>query len=365
MKDNSQTRRVEKKHNQNKLLPSKIRRKILQHVWFIRGLLLGFVIILFLLISNFVIGYLKNTKSYYYVSLIKNFIFTPESKLNSYNDRTNVLILGKAGGTHEAPDLTDSVIFTSIDWMNRNITLISISRDIWIPDLRAKLNSVYYWGNKRQDKGGIILARSEVEEIVGQPIHYVVVIDFEGFVGIINVLGGVNVSVERDFIDSKYPIAGKENDICVNDIEYKCRYETVYFNSGFQSMDGEKALKFARSRNAQGEEGTDFARAARQQKILDAAKDRILSIGTLSSVGKIKKIEKILVENIESDIKLEEAVTLGGIIFRARNNIRPYVLPESLLINPVISPKYDNLYVFIPKSGDWNEVNEWVDAKLN
>ena len=58
------------------------------------------------------------------------------------------------------------------------VSFLSIPRDIWIESLRIKLNSAYYWGNERQENGGLILAKSSVEEIIGSPVHYAVVIDF-------------------------------------------------------------------------------------------------------------------------------------------------------------------------------------------
>jgi LCP family protein required for cell wall assembly len=114
-------------------------------------------------------------------------------------------------------------MFVSIDHISPSFTIISLPRDIWIPALRAKLNSVYYWGNQKEEGGGLPLSKSVVEEIVGQPVEYGIVIDFEGFQEIIDVLGGVEVNVERSFTDERFPIEGKENDECEGDPEYKCR----------------------------------------------------------------------------------------------------------------------------------------------
>src|SRR5690242_8677058 len=61
-------------------------------------------------------------------------------------NRINLLILGVGGGTHEGPDLTDTIIFTSLDPKTKHITLVSLPRDLWIPDLSAKVNSAYTYG---------------------------------------------------------------------------------------------------------------------------------------------------------------------------------------------------------------------------
>lgn len=259
-----------KKSDKRKIVISRIKRRLLKHVWLVRASLITLILLgfyLFYFLASLILGRLGVTS---YLGLIGDFIFTPTQKIQTREDRTNILILGKGGKGHEAPDLTDTVIFASINHTDPSLSLVSLPRDIWIPELRAKLNSTYYWGNQKKDGGGLILTKATVESIVGQPVHYGLVIDFSGFMKIVDVLGGVEVDVERGFVDEKYPIAGKEDDECDGDLEYKCRYETIRFEEGAQTMNGETALIFARSRNAEGDEGTDLAREIRQQKILAA-----------------------------------------------------------------------------------------------
>ena len=269
---------------------SRVRRKLLRHLWLMRIFILS-GICLFLFVGFLGLKLiLRNTTVGEYASLFSDFVFTPSSRVKSIDGVTNVLIMGKGGAGHEAPDLTDTMIFVSIPEKDADVTLISLPRDIWIPELRAKINSAYYWGNQKASGGGLILAKSVVEEVVGKPIQYAVVIDFSEFKKIIDILGGVNVNVEHSLVDNKYPIAGKEDDPCGGDPELKCRYETVEFREGLQRMDGETALKFARSRNAEGDEGTDFARAARQQKVIEALKDRILFLRLKRQLPRLLKL---------------------------------------------------------------------------
>ncbi|MFH1971572.1 MAG: LCP family protein, partial [Patescibacteria group bacterium] len=283
-----------------------------------------------------------------YLSLFSDFIFTPTSKVQSKDNRVNVLILGKSGEGHTAPDLTDTIMFASISFIDPSIRLISIPRDIWIPEIRAKLNSAYYWG-KEKDSDGMFLSKKLVEGIMGHPIHYIVVFDFSSFIKIIDVLGGVEVNIDRSFIDEKYPIAGKENDLCDGDRLYKCRYEIIQFEEGKQLMNGETALKFVRSRNALGDEGTDIAREQRQQKIIVAVKNTVLSSKTLLSTKKLWGIWDVLKETVETNFDESSAVVVARKIFDAREDIVSSVIPEDFLINPPVSSRYDNQYVFIPK----------------
>ena len=270
-----------------------------------------------------------------------------------------------------ASELTDTIIFASVSHNSSRVTVVSLPRDIWIPEIRAKVNSSYYWGKQKMEGGGLILAKSTVEEIVGQPVHYGLVVDFSGFTKIIDVMGKINVDVERNFIDEKYPIPGKENDECEGDAqsassrkEFKCRYETIRFESGIQKMDGATALKFVRSRNAQGEEGTDIARAARQQKVLLAIREKILSPAILLSPRKLSNIWRVVKDSIESDISADIGAVLVRRALDAREEISTFVLLEELLENPPVSPRYDNQYVFVAKAGDWSEINKWVLERL-
>lgn len=344
---------------------SKIKRRILRHTTLLRvGLIVGFlaVVSLFAFVA---FNHFKKSQAGFYLRLAKNFVSAPSSKIKSFEGKTNILVLGKGGLGHEAPDLTDTMMFVSIDLVNPKINLISLPRDIWITDLRAKLNSAYYWGNKKMPGGGIILAKSTVEEIVGQPIHYAVVLDFSGFVKIIDVVGGVDVDVVHPFVDEKYPIAGKENDLCDGDPEFKCRYETISFEKGVTHMDGATALKFVRSRNAQGDEGTDLARAARQQLVLKALEDKMLSRDVYLSFSKMTQIFNVVQSSTETDLDPDAISVLARYAYNARNTVESNVLSEDLLLNPPETQKYDNLYVFIPKSGNWDETHAWVKCLLD
>ena len=185
-------------------------------------------------------------------------------------------------------------------------------------------------------------------------------IDFSGFMKIVDVLGGIEVDVEREFVDEKYPITGKENDECNGDLEYKCRYETIHFEKGLQAMDGETALIFVRSRNAEGDEGTDLARETRQQKILAAIRTKALSSEVLFSPKKILSVWKVVRESVETDMDASVGTILARRLFQTRNIIESHILPGDLLINPPIQYKYDNLYVFVPQAGNWEKVHSWV-----
>lgn len=274
--------------------------------------------------------------------------------------RTNFLILGIAGGNHSGNDLTDSMIFLSTENQTGKTLIISLPRDIWIAPLRAKLNTVYHYKGLKETK--VI-----VGEILGQKIDYALLIDFDFFTEVVDFLDGVEIEVERAFDDFKYPIAGKENDLCEGDPEYQCRYEHLRFEAGWQTMDGTKALKYVRSRNAEGEEGTDFARSQRQQRLLMAIQKKIFTPRIILNPNKTDNLIKLTLANIETDIPQPEHFDLAKIALKWRkNNFKTIVLNDDYLINPPTSQqRYDNQWVLIPKSGDWQETHKYIETLTN
>lgn len=345
---------------------SKLRRRILRHTWMIR---IGLVAVLFLVVFGsgvlFIRYFFGNNNVAQLYLLARRFLFPSYAQVKQVDNRTNILVLGKGGEEHTAPDLTDTIIVASLDQVSGKVDLVSLSRDIWVPALRAKLNSAYYWGNQKQPGGGLILAKSTVEEIIGEPIHYGLVIDFTSFTRIIDALGGVEVEVGSSFVDEKYPIPGREEDLCSGDREYKCRYETISFEKGLQTMDGETALKFVRSRNAQGDEGTDLARSVRQQKVIQAIARKLVNpLFVARNPEKIQEAIKVANSSIETDISEAAQPVLARKLISARGSVESHAVPENILVNPPVSRTYDFLYVFVPAEGSWDELHMWVDCTL-
>lgn len=351
---------------------SRLKRKVLKQVWIVRFLILASALTLIFAGLFFLQKRIANTEIGYYLGIAKDFVFPNRQKVNQTDGRTNILILGKGGEGHEAPDLTDTIIMASVSYNDPKLVFISLPRDIWIPSLRAKLNSVYYWGNQKQEASGIALAKATVEEILNLPIHYGAVVDFSGLKKIVDDLGGIDVNVKNSFVDEKYPIAGLENDLCNGDPEYKCRFEKIEFFTGTQNMSGETVLKFVRSRNSVGDEGTDFARAARQQVVVEGIKNKVLSGEILFSPKKLVLLKKTVLDLVETDISPNVAAIIMRRVVDVRGEIEHYVLPENFLEKPPTSIKYDNLYVFIPKKTDandptkrsWVEIDNWVKCVL-
>ena len=278
------------------------------------------------------------------------------AELKNQEGRINFLILGIRGFETNDADLTDTIIFISLDQKNKKAVLLSVPRDLWIEEIQAKINTAYHYG-------GFDLAKKTIAEVLGQEIDYMVVVNFESFGEIVNVLDGVMINVQRSFDDFRYPIAGKENDLCDGDKEYKCRYEHLHFDAGSQKMDGKTALKYIRSRNAEGEEGTDFARTARQQQLVLALKQKILTRNVYFNPSKVSRLFKVFQEYLVVDINRFEYGNLALLLARIDwNQMKVAALNGNLLLNP--KSHYSKQWVLVPKSGDWQEVQAFIGELL-
>ncbi len=272
--------------------------------------------------------------------------------MRNSNGRTNFLILGIRGYEVADADLTDSIFFVSLDKNSKKAVLLSIPRDLWITGIQAKINTAYHYG-------GFELAKKTVADILGQSVDYMVVINFESFGEVIDVLGGVTVNVQRTFDDFKYPIAGKENDLCNNDSEFKCRYEQVHFEAGLQTMDGATALRYIRSRNAVGEEGTDFARSARQQQLVFALKQKILTPQVYLHPSKLYRLFAVFQRGMTVDINKKDYGNLALLLSKINwGQMKTAALNGNLLITP--KNHYSKQWVLVPRSGDWQEIQKFA-----
>lgn len=332
------------------------------------------------------------------VPVATHIIFHPGAQLKQTDNRTNIALLGIGGGTHDGPDLTDTIIFASIDWKKNTVTMVSIPRDLWIPTLQndsvKKINEVYAQGENNTPATGLSDAEKVVSTVTGQPVHYGIRLDFQGFVEGIDEIGGVDVTVARTLDDYNYPISGKEDDTCNHTTDelkqfdatasaqtdtdiftfFPCRYKHLHFDPGLQHMDGETALEYARSRHAVGAEGSDFARSARQQLVIEAVRNKLITAAFFNP-GKLVGLYNIIKSSIDTDITdTDLGLFLDKLNVLKTAKINSTVLDygdyttgrSGLLELAPIAPEYDNLSVLIPRAGNGNfsEIQSYVACEI-
>lgn len=298
--------------------------------------------------------------------------------LKNTNGTTNILLLGIGGKNHDGADLTDTMLLISANPEKNFVVMTSIPRDVWLPSLGQKINAAYAEGEDKRKGAGLILAKDAIRETLGVNVDYVIRIDFTGFEKAVDLLGGVSIYIDQDFIDTKYPRFGHENDTCginistmsaeiLTDDMFPCRFETLTFKQGLVKMNGSDALKYVRSRHAETSEGTDFARSQRQQKVLIALKDKFFSTQTLLSSTKLIGLLNLYKDYIQTDIQENEYSDFVKLFFKLKGaRYDTFVLDEGnadegragLLVNPPVS-KY-GAWVLEPASGDWKPIQEKI-----
>ncbi|HEX3099995.1 MAG TPA: LCP family protein, partial [Patescibacteria group bacterium] len=221
---------------------------------------------------------------------------TGGSKLDGESDgQINVLLLGIGGPGHDGPYLSDTIIVAQIRPKEKKATMISIPRDYLVntKDLgQRKINAVFaesYAKNKDWDEAGKT-TREVVGKITGLNIPYFAVIDFKGFEKTIDLLDGVDVQIDRTFTDYTFPNSAEGF------------LPPVTFKEGPEHMNGERALIYARSRHAAGEEGTDYARGVRQQKIINAAKKKVIALNLVADAGKINQLFTVIGDSFHTNM---------------------------------------------------------------
>lgn len=283
------------------------------------------------------------------------------AQLKSSSGRTNILLLGVGGGEHDGADLTDTMMVISLRTTTPSAAFVSIPRDIWSDTLKDRVNSAYYYGEQKKEGGGLLLAKVVAEDVIGMPIQYSILVDFSGFKEIVDLVGGIDVQITKGFVDHDYPIAGKEKDTCPGDPANRCVYETVQFDVGVERMNGERALKYVRSRHAEGEEGTDFARSRRQQDVIIALKDKLMQPTQWFTPARGRELLDVVVRATESDMSLGELASVGKRIVKINDTDIHKISIDDLLYSPPTS--WYGRYVLIPIEG-WDQVHAFLEEKL-
>ena len=216
---------------------------------------------------------------------------TPTPAPPPAGDAVNVLLLGTDRRPGESdPSRTDAIIVVRIDPVRQRIAILSLPRDLMAPIPGygyARVNAAYAYGSAD-------LARQTVSQLLGIPIDYYIVVDFEGFIKAIDALGGVEVNVEKELYDPQFPT-----------MDYG--YTVARFLPGPQRMDGATALTYSRIRHPD----SDFARLQRQQAVLAGVLAQLHSAGALDKLDQLEAVTTALRDYVRTDMPEERILGLG------------------------------------------------------
>ncbi|HLG72187.1 MAG TPA: LCP family protein [Chloroflexota bacterium] len=269
---------------------------------------------------------------------------TQEALTASSGRRMNILLLGsdtddKFGGVYD----TQIMIVVSIDEQRKQLSMLSIPRDLWvqIPNWgMGKIGTAYH-------DGGLALTRQTIEEDLGIPIDYYAWVGLDGFVKVIDTLGGVDLDVAHPVVDDRYP-----DDL---NTPNPYAYRRLYIPAGPQHLDGARALEYVRSRH--GDLAGDFGRSNRQQQLLQAIRART---NGKDLAAHLPELALDLRDSIKTDLQLIDLARLA----RLADQLGDQPVQRYFLSPPRYSSEgwsRDGQQIIIP---DWPAIHQLVSGML-
>ncbi len=202
---------------------------------------------------------------------------------------------------HDGALLTDSLIVASYDPKNHQVTMISLPRDlITINDTNGELSKInailsYNYNNNGSDfEAAVQPLLTKIEKITGLTIPYYMMIDFDGFINVVDSVGGLDIYVPEHFIDREYPI------------DRNGEVEIFELPAGDNHLSGPNTLKYARSRHST----SDFSRSERQQQIIKALLKKFFGGDSMSIAG-IQKIFDSYETVVKTNISNQQFIGLA------------------------------------------------------
>lgn len=289
---------------------------------------------------------------------VKNLVFGNDSRSVGASIQENdtepelmrILVLGIGGPGHEGSLLTDSIMLATVDLEQKKVGMVSIPRDLAFPrsnNTFEKINAVHAWAEQDHPGEGAVRTAQKFSDFFSVNIDHVIRIDFRGFAALIDAIEGIEVDVENTFVDNQYP---------TNDE----KWQTVSFKKGLQKMDGKTALMYVRSRHGNNGEGSDFARARRQQLVMLAVRQKLLSLNTLSDPGKLSKLYQTITNHIQSDLSPWDAMKLAPLLNDfSSDKIQTHVLTDAE-DGELVAANINNNFLLFPRGNDWTQIKSII-----
>jgi len=257
------------------------------------------------------------------------------------------LIAGKNGG------LVDTMIFTHINEKTGKIKMISIPRDLFYNGRKINALATFY---------GMPELKKTLSRLTGYELDKYIVIDMYAFIDVIDLIGGIDIHLDQAVVDPTYKT-----------VDDNGNWGTLHYQPGDYHLGGREALRLARSRHT----SSDFARADRQQMILQAIQDKAKGFG-FGDAETIYELAKAVLAKTETDISIDEALVYyfkyqnyemaGNAVMSSGNVLQspPYTTAEQCSRKIAAAeaagqpkPNCQNepkAYTLVPKGNNWNLV---------
>ena len=310
--------------------------------------------------------------------------------------QVNIALLGMRGeGVTGGGTLADTIIIVSIRPTENKISMISVPRDLYVTvpgtQDKQKINAVHAYGEQKGRGQGLKDMKTILSDVTGLNVAYATSINFEGFKTLVDSIGGVNFHLDAPFSEA---MQFNEAHVCDSfftiptgefenkTVKYFSKSANIYktrtiashplcnapagslecggnfsLPAGDITLNGDQALCLSRSRVTT----SDFERAKRQQLIIQAIKDKLLTAGTLTDFSKLNSILDNLGDNVRTDMKawemkrfyeLYSSMTNPQLYQRVMENSE-----EGMLYNP---PADGAGYILLPIGDNYDKIHDVV-----
>ncbi|WP_461207510.1 LCP family protein [Clostridium sp. DL1XJH146] len=231
---------------------------------------------------------------------------------------TNILLLGLDARNPDETSRSDSIIILTIDTIHNDLKLTSIMRDSYVTLYQKdeqKINSAYAYG-------GTSLLMNTIESNFDVDLDKYAIIDFNGFKELVDIVGGLDLTVEDYMID--------EMNLCIKELgDEDSKYVT---EAGLQHLDGDQVLGYSRMRNIK---GNDYARTERQREVISLLMEKIQDVPKY----KYTFIAAQLLPYLKTNIELTQAFNLAYTVFSINNyDVQQLQIPVNELSTGLIHP---------------------------
>jgi LCP family protein required for cell wall assembly len=291
------------------------------------------------------------------ISQVRQGLFQPVE-----DKQLSLLVLGLDKREHNNSMLTDTMMVTTINRQTGDYLLFSLPRDLYLNDLKTKINALYYYGNKQNAQQPTKLPKQRIEQILNTEIDYTITLTMEDIKELIDFLGGVKVKVEQSFTDEDFPKDDGSGEVM-----------TVSFKKGTHTFDGEKALQYMRSRKSEnGNENTDIARQERQKQVLMALKSKLLnSQGIATQPKRLGELYTFVQERFDlyPQLNLQEitAIAKGSLKLIGGKQVEAELPWHPDNENRILVDTYEPVYgtwILIPKDNNWETISNYYHQQL-
>lgn len=242
------------------------------------------------------------------------------------------LILGKdeVAGSNRERVLTDTILLASYWPEQGKVRLLSLPRDVYLPEYSTKINSLYEYGKEYTPRQPSLYPQQVLSELLGIPIDGVVSISLQDLQELIDIADGVTVDVPNTFTDTQFPRSGVD---VTRVTDPALLYETVTFTQGTEHMSGERALQYIRSRKGDNPaEANDEARARRQQQVIAALVARFADPQIMVHPGRIGGLYRWYADRFLLEVPLAQVGEIAGAW--STHPIRPEIQSIPLPLTP-------------------------------